>query len=183
MLNAFATNTHYSSTITKKKKNRTKRLDTADRLRILTIIGGQMANICILANLLCIYLLPKWDGSHGWFGTPVSFSNASFTCVFFLFYFFLRAPFLSLSINFSLDERVVWLIDISRIDKHIISSLTSTAKRTDLKCEVDVGAFYLSYYLPVIDQVLVEEWVMTCTIEIILILNLEIQSFVNLNIY
>lgn len=41
-----------------------KRIDITDRLRILTIIGGQMANICILAKLLYL-LLPKWDGSHG----------------------------------------------------------------------------------------------------------------------
>ena len=47
-----------------------KRIDIADRLRTLTIIGGQMANICFLAKLLYL-LLPKWDGSHGWFGTPV----------------------------------------------------------------------------------------------------------------
>lgn len=50
--------THFSSRIRK------ERIDTADRLRILTIIGGQMANVCILAKLLYL-LLPKWDGSHG----------------------------------------------------------------------------------------------------------------------
>lgn len=53
-----------------------KRIDITDRLRILTIIGGQMANICILAKLLYL-LLPKWDGSFtDDFGTPVLFSNA-----------------------------------------------------------------------------------------------------------
>lgn len=77
-----------------------KKIDITDRLRILTIIGGQVANICILAKLLYL-LLPKWDGSHGWFGTPVSFSNAwsSVRCSFF-FYFSLRTFVILYSISF-----------------------------------------------------------------------------------
>lgn len=52
----------------------------SDRLNILITMEDKRQTFAFSPSRCT--LLPKWDGSHGWFGTPFTFANATFVSTF-----------------------------------------------------------------------------------------------------